>query len=190
MSLIASSSEPEWVRDVLSFWFEDLKSDQWFKADVAVDGRIGARFGVLHDEVVTAFDAVVATKSAHRALATVIVLDQFSRNMFRATPRAFATDVLALTTAHDAVTLLLDRKLSSNEKLFLYLPFEHSEAMADQERAVALIGGLGDEEYTGYAEAHRDIIARFGRFPHRNAVLGRASTAEEIAFLQQPGSSF
>ena len=190
MAEIASSSEPAWIEQVLSFWFGELTPAQWFKSDASVDASICARFGATYDEVATTVDTVAATSSARRAVATVIVLDQFPRNMFRATPRAFATDVHALAAAREAVALQLDRGLSSNEKLFLYLPFEHSEVMSDQERAVALIGGLGDAEYLKYAEAHRTIIARFGRFPHRNAILGRASTAEEIAFLQQPGSSF
>jgi uncharacterized protein (DUF924 family) len=190
MPVIAPSSEPPWVDQVLSFWFTEMTPAQWFKSDAAVDASICARFAAFRDEVAATFDVTAATSSARRSLATVIVLDQFPRNMFRATPRAFATDVHALAIARDAVALQLDRGLSLNEKLFLYLPFEHSEAMADQERAVALIGSLGNAEYLRYAEAHRDIISRFGRFPHRNAILGRSSTAEEMAFLQQPGSSF
>jgi uncharacterized protein (DUF924 family) len=123
-------------------------------------------------------------------LATVIVLDQFSRNLHRDDARAFAADPQARTLARRALELGVDRGLAPAERLFLYLPFEHSEDLADQQLAVQLVTGLGDAGWTRYAEAHRDIIARFGRFPHRNAVLGRATTPEEEAFLREPMSRF
>ena len=183
-------SDPAWVDGVLAFWFEDLQPSHWFQSDALLDARIRERFLTVYQDVARDCDTAAATKSAPRALATVIVLDQCSRNMFRGTPQAFATDALALAVARDAVAAALDVPLTLHQRLFLYLPFEHSEALVDQHRAVALIGALGDTEYTRYAEAHRAIIARFGRFPHRNAQLGRASTPDEIDFLRQPGSSF
>src|SRR5690606_3872859 len=125
-----------------------------------------------------------------RALAPLIVLDQFSRNMFRGSSKAFAADHIALAVARAAVDASLDTQLDPAARLFVYLPFEHSEDMADQNRSVALIAALGNAEWDRYAIAHRDIIERFGRFPHRNEALSRASTDEEVAFLTQPGSSF
>jgi uncharacterized protein (DUF924 family) len=123
-------------------------------------------------------------------LAAVIVLDQFSRNMFRGSPKAFAADPVARDIARGAVERSYDQGFDVHGRAFFYLPFEHSEHLPDQEKSVALFTPLGNESYTQYAIAHRDIIARFGRFPHRNTVLSRASTAEELEFLTQPGSSF
>jgi uncharacterized protein (DUF924 family) len=124
------------------------------------------------------------------ALATLIVLDQFSRNMFRGSAKAFAADGSALALPRAAVDAGLDRQLDTEARLFIYLPFEHSEDLRDQTRSVELIAALDNPEWDRYAIAHRDIIERFGRFPHRNEALGRASTDEETAFLEQPGSSF
>jgi uncharacterized protein (DUF924 family) len=132
-----------------------------------------------------------ALSSPEQALATVIVLDQFPRNMFRGSPRAFAADPLALGVAREAVARGIDTRVGPIERrVFFYLPFEHSEDLADQNRSVELMRTLGDPEFDKYADAHRVIIERFGRFPHRNAVLGRISTPEEIAFLNGPNSSF
>jgi uncharacterized protein (DUF924 family) len=128
--------------------------------------------------------------NANIALAAVIVLDQFSRNMFRGTPRAFASDGRAFNLADVAIAKGFSEVLNPDGRLFLYLPFEHCENIEAQHRSVALISALGDSDLTKYAEAHRDIIVRFGRFPHRNTILGRTSTAEEIEFLKSPGSSF
>jgi uncharacterized protein (DUF924 family) len=181
--------EPSWVRDVLRFWFDDLGRSSWFVKDASIDTQIRTRFLPLIDQLAAApVDEALA--SADQALANVIVLDQFSRNVFRDTPRAFATDAQALAVARGAIDRGLDRELPPERRVFLYLPFEHSEQLADQHRCVDLISALGDDEYTRYAHAHRDVIARFGRFPHRNAILSRASTPEEEAFLQQPGSRF
>jgi uncharacterized protein (DUF924 family) len=119
------------------------------------------------------------------------MLDQFPRNVFRGKPAAFSTDRVALDLAKSAVERGYDRELKTiHEKLFLFLPYEHSENLADQTKSVELISKLGDEEYTRYAEAHRAVIERFGRFPHRNEILGRSSTAAELEFLKQPGSTF
>ena len=133
-------------------------------------------------------DALLA--DAKTALAAVIVLDQFSRNMFRGTGGAFANDAKALAIAQKAIARGFGVSLSNDEQLFLYLPFEHQENVDAQARSVELISALGDPELTKYARAHKDVIDRFGRFPHRNAILGRTSTAEELEFLKGPGSSF
>jgi uncharacterized protein (DUF924 family) len=124
------------------------------------------------------------------ALAAVIVLDQFSRNMYRATPSAFGNDAKALAIAQKAIAKSFAGALSSDEQLFLYLPFEHQENVDAQARSVELISALGDAELTNYAQAHKAVIDRFGRFPRRNAILGRTSTAEELEFLMGQGSSF
>jgi uncharacterized protein (DUF924 family) len=127
---------------------------------------------------------------AKTALAAVIVLDQFSRNMFRSTPSAFANDAKALDIVQKALAKGFAEKLSTEEQLFLYLPFEHQENIDAQARSVELISALGDPELTKYAQAHKNVIDQFGRFPHRNVILGRISTAEELEFLKEPGSSF
>jgi uncharacterized protein (DUF924 family) len=183
------TSMPAWVSDVLQFWFAELNAEQWFKRDASVDERIRARFLSAHEHVSTTPNEELLAHS-HTALAAVIVLDQFSRNMFRGDPRSFASDAKALAIADAAIGKGYLGELSKDERLFLYLPFEHCEDHAQQARCVQLMSELGDPELTRYAVAHRDIIERFGRFPHRNAILGRASTAEEIEFLKQPGSSF
>jgi len=183
-----AADEP-WVDEVLAFWFEELAPEAWFRKSDGIDDLIRDRFLKIY-EAVAAMPASAAWTSARRALATIIVLDQFPRNMFRGTPRAFATDHTARDVALGAVERGFDRSFDIHGRAFMYLPFEHSEDLADQERSVALFTPLGDETYTHYAIAHRDIIARFGRFPHRNAVLGRPSTTEEQAFLLQPGSGF
>jgi uncharacterized protein (DUF924 family) len=184
-----SAASEEWIGDVIGFWFEELGRPRWFVKNDAVDAAIRDRFLVLY-EVLSTWPAVDALASAERALATVLVLDQFPRNLFRDTAQAFATDELARAVARGALAEGLDRELPPDRRIFLYLPFEHSEAKADQARAVALISALGEEEYTRYALAHKAVIDRFGRFPHRNAVLGRPSTPEEEDFLKEPGSSF
>jgi uncharacterized protein (DUF924 family) len=187
--MTTSPAEPPWVGDVLRFWFDELGRKQWFVKDDAIDAAIRERFSALIDELsVSAIEDAVS--SPDRALASVIALDQFPRNIYRATPRAFEYDDLARAIAKLAVALGLDHRISAERRVFLYLPFEHSEAIADQYRSVELISSIGDEEYTRFAQAHCDVVARFGRFPHRNAILGRASSDEEIAFLDQPGSSF
>ena len=181
---------------VLSFWFDDVAGEDfetrkeiWFGKNAGFDADIQKRFGPLRADA-AAGKLTDWERSARGALALVIVLDQFPRNIFRGTPRAFATDAMALATAKRAIESGFDRRLRPVERLFLYLPFEHAESLADQERSVALSKTLDDAGSLDYAERHRAIIARFGRFPHRNAILGRASTPEEIAFLAEPGSSF
>jgi uncharacterized protein (DUF924 family) len=182
--------------EVLEFWFGEprgARRRQWFEKDPAFDAQIRARFLPLH-EALALGDPAYWLDDAQRCLARIVVLDQFPRNMFRGSPRAFATDPLALQAAHHALAQGYDRRLLPVERMFVYLPFEHSEALAHQERACELCQPLAafaeTHDIYRYALAHRDIIARFGRFPHRNAILGRASTPEELEFLTQPGSSF
>ena len=124
------------------------------------------------------------------ALAHCLLLDQLPRNLFRGSLRAFASDGKALALAKAAVTRGLDMQVAPIRRTFLYLPFEHSEVLADQDRSVELFTALGDADTLKFAQAHYDIVARFGRFPHRNAILGRPSTPEELAFLATPGSGF
>ena len=182
--------------DVLAFWFDPLPHaarDAWFRKDPAFDAEIRARFGSTV-EAALGGEMREWTSTPHGALARVLLLDQFTRNMFRDTPRAFAGDPQALAMATAAVDAGHDRALDRFERSFLYLPFEHAEDSAAQERSLALFGGLaaetGDRGTLEWAEKHAAIIRRFGRYPHRNAILGRASTPDEIAFLRQPGSSF
>lgn len=179
----------EWVGDVLGFWFEELGRKAWFRKDEGVDQTIRTRFLPLL-ETLASRPAEEALTGCERALATVLVLDQFPRNLFRDSPRAFATDALARDIADGAMARCLDKELDADHRVLLYLPFEHSEGADEQARAVALISAIGDPEFERYALAHKAVVDRFGRFPHRNAVLGRASTPEEEAFLKEPGSSF
>jgi uncharacterized protein (DUF924 family) len=157
--------------------------------DPAFDAAIRERFLPLHEALVSRPDDELVA-DARTALAAVIALDQMSRNMFRGTARAFATDPKALRLAQAAVARGFDSGLSKDRRQFLYLPFEHCEDQKAQTRCVELMASLGDPELTKWAEAHKAVIDRFGRFPHRNAVLGRPSTPEEAEFLKQPGSSF
>jgi uncharacterized protein (DUF924 family) len=179
----------DWVDDVLRFWFEETGPKQWFEKSDALDAEVRRRFLELH-ETLTARPSHALLADARMALAAIVVLDQMSRNMFRANPRAFAADSKALGLADAAIAQGFDSGMTKDERMFLYLPFEHAESREAQARSVALMAGLGDPELTKYAEMHKIIIDRFGRFPHRNAVLGRPSTPEEIEFLKQPGSSF
>ncbi|MCX7166246.1 MAG: DUF924 domain-containing protein [Rhodocyclales bacterium] len=189
------------VRAVLDFWF--LTPDhpghgqyrtEWFRKDEGFDTAIRERFA---PSVEAALASTPGPDPDEAILARILQLDQFTRNIFRDTPRAFAGDAQALQVAETLVTAGRDKNLTPWQRWFAYLPFEHSEVLLDQERAVALFAGLRremqheafDSAYD-YALRHREVIARFGRFPHRNAILGRESTPEEIEFLKQPGSSF
>ncbi len=176
--------------EVLAFWFEDCAPDQWFTRDGAFDDAIRRRFAALCGRAAGgALDDWQDT--AEGALALVILLDQFPRNMFRDDPRAFATDGQARAVARTAIERGLDAELSETQRKFLYMPFQHSEDLADQRLSVRLVAEqCSDEKTLDYARQHLEVIERFGRFPHRNAVLGRESSPEEIAFLQQPGASF
>ena len=171
--------------DVLAFW-RAAGPDKWFKKDAAFDTEIASRFSALWRDAAagTLADWEAAPEPA---LSLVLVLDQFPRNMFRSKADAFATDPLARGVAERAIARGFDQKVPASERLFFYLPFEHSESLADQERAIALIGTLGNPDLSRWAELHADVIRRFGRFPHRNSTLGRASTGEEQAFLDAGG---
>ena len=181
---------------VLEFWFGEapgVARAEWFRKDPAFDAEIRRRFGELHARAARrGMEAWRASPEPNLAL--VIVLDQFSRNLYRDDARAFAQDAYALECAVDAIGRKDDLGLLPVQRQFLYLPFEHSESLDDQEKGLELMRSLEAFEATrGVAEwaaRHRDIVARFGRFPHRNAALGRASTPEEIEFLKQPGSGF
>jgi len=171
--------------EVLKFWFErDRKA--WFEKDPAFDAEIRQRF-LPHYELGAAGKLGSWKQAPASCLALVVLLDQFARNMFRDSARAFAADALA----RDAARTILDRgwdlAMTPEERMFAYLPFEHSEALQDQELSLKLFEGNANFEW---ARKHWEIIRRFGRFPHRNAALGRESTSEEIQFLRQPGSSF
>jgi uncharacterized protein (DUF924 family) len=183
-----SSRSPTWVADVLRFWFEEVTPEQWFKKDEAFDSRVRRRFAALHVDVV-ALPMEACLGNADTALAALVVLDQFSRNMFRGTPAAFACDPKALVLAETAIARGFDQGLPAARQQFLYLPYEHAEDRDAQARGVALFAPLGPD-YLRWVEAHKAIIDRFGRFPHRNAILGRTSTPEEVAFLAGPDSSF
>jgi len=169
--------------DVLTFWFEETKPEQHFKKDGVFDARIKQRF-------LPAYWAAVRgelsdwRETPEGRLAEIIVLDQFSRNMFRDDPQAFAHDPLALALAQEAVRTGDDLKLDPRMRRFLYLPYEHSESRKVHAVAQALFERLGDAEALKYELAHKEIIDRFGRYPHRNAVLGRASTDEERVFMK------
>ena len=167
-----------WQDDVLGFWFA-LTNEQWWKADPALDAEIRERFiGLWEKERENLPEAFLG--SARDAVAAVILFDQFPRNMFRGHADQFSTDPLALAIAKGAVDRGLDDAMSPAERGFLYMPFQHSEDMGDQKRSLALFTALGDDYQLGYAKKHHDVVARFGRFPHRNPILGRAPRPAEI----------
>ena len=173
------------ANDVLAFWL-GAGPKKWFTKDAAFDAEIAARF--LPTYVAAAAGSLSDWEAkAESALALVIVLDQFPRNMFRGSARAFAADPIARAVADRAIARGFDQDTKLSLRSFYYLPFEHSEVLADQERCVALCRATGDADMLKWAELHADIIRRFGRFPHRNAVLGRATTAAEQAFLDSGG---
>lgn len=169
------------AEEVLGFWFSGSDRDpRWFAKDFAFDAQVRERFLPLHEQ--GASGALAHWLEAPRgSLALVILLDQFPRNMFRGHAEQFATDQLALQIAHGAVDRDFDGALQPDERAFLYMPFQHSERIEDQKRSLLLFNRLGDERFLPFARKHHDVIARFGRFPHRNAMLGRAPRPDEIA---------
>ncbi|MDB5820065.1 MAG: rane protein [Rhizobacter sp.] len=207
---------PSAAADVLDFWFGPNDSQlyrtirpEWFKKDDTFDELIRERFGSLVERALiggghASANALRDWTAPPAMLARIVLLDQFTRNVFRNTARAFAGDAQALSLARAMVALKNDRALPPIQRSFVYLPFEHSETMADQDESVRLFSQVALEaEQTAvaeqalafrsnldYAHRHRAVIARFGRFPHRNVILGRTSTAEEVEFLKQPGSGF
>jgi uncharacterized protein (DUF924 family) len=170
---------------VLAFWRE-AGPKTWFKKDAAFDAAITARFlATWHAAAAGRLTAWEGT--AESALALILVLDQFPRNMFRGDARSFATDARAREVAERAIARGFDQSAPAAERVFFYLPFEHSEDVADQDRCVALVRAMGDADLLKWAELHADIIRRFGRFPHRNSALGRTSTPAEQTFLDGGG---
>lgn len=189
------------IDSVLTFWFEELKPAQWWQKNKSLDNKISHRFGELHAAAVVG-ELFEWRDTPEGRLAEIIVLDQFSRNIHRDKSQAFAADGMALVLAQEAITAGAEQALSSQQRVFLYMPFMHSESVKIHEVAQVLFTKNADPsqgsngELVGavssskYQTAHRAIIQRFGRYPHRNDILGRASTEEEQAFLKQPGSSF
>ncbi|ATX77633.1 MULTISPECIES: DUF924 family protein [Reinekea] len=175
--------------DVLFFWFNDIKPAQWWVKDLDFDRLIERRFSALHEQAIRC-ELFAWRASAKGRLAEIIVLDQFSRNMFRDTPKAFGSDPLALALAQEAVALGVHNDLTEMERSFMIMPFMHSESLIVHDAALTLFIANGIPESLNSARRHRAIIEQFGRYPHRNLILGRASTPEELEFLTQPGSSF
>ena len=176
-------------KTILNFWFEELTPAQWWRVDTELDGVIRQRFGDLH-RAASAGELFEWRVLPEGRLAEVIVLDQLSRNMYRGTPLAFACDPTALVLAQEAVRVGADLALESRQRAFLYMPYMHSESAAIHRVAARLFATQAPEENHKAELQHKAIIDRFGRYPHRNKILGRESTADEVAFLQLPGSSF
>ena len=174
---------------VLDFWFHQLESKDWFVSNPEIDEQIRTQFGELLKSAAQA-ELYTWRTSPQGRLAEIIVLDQFSRNIYRNTPQAFSQDPLALALAQEAVQLGIDQALSPIERAFLYMPYMHSESSLIHQQAVKLFQQPGLENNYEFELQHQAIIERFGRYPHRNAILNRESSAEEIEFLSQPGSSF
>ncbi len=177
------------IDELLDFWFAEEAKARWYASTDAFDERCRQRFG---DLAAKAADGELAhwEENADGALAVCLLLDQMPRNLFRGTPKAFANDPKAVAVAERAIERGFDQELDIERRKFLYLPFMHSEALADQERSVAISKALNDESALHWAIDHADIIRRFGRFPHRNPVLGRTSTPEEEAYLADGAKSY
>lgn len=177
------------AKDILHFWFDELTAKQHFVKDAALDEMIRTRFGITLEAAARC--ELFAWRTTHSGrLAEIIVLDQFSRNVFRDKPQAFAQDALALALAQELVASGQDQLLSTAERRFAYMPYMHSESTLIHAQAVPLFSQPGLEDALSYELRHKAIVDRFGRYPHRNAVLGRVSSGEETAFLNQAGSSF
>ena len=176
-------------REILKFWFEEIEPPQWWKKDENLDRLITGRFADIHRRA-TLCELYEWRADARGRLAEVIVLDQFSRNMFRNSPLSFAQDALALALAQEAISVGADKSLSQAGRSFLYMPFMHSESLQIHQAATGLFRDNGNQSSFDFELKHKAIIQRFGRYPHRNSILGRKSTDEEIEFLKQPGSGF
>ena len=176
-------------QSILHFWFEELTAKQHFVKDAVLDETIRTRFGDTL-EAAARCELFAWRVNAEGRLAEILVLDQFSRNVYRDTPRAFAQDALALVLAQELVASTQDRSLPEAQRVFAYMPYMHSESALVHTQAVVLFTQLGIQDNLDFELRHKAIIDRFGRYPHRNAILGRASSAEELAFLAEPGSSF
>lgn len=176
-------------QEVINFWFKEIEPARWWVKDITFDREITKRFFEMHQSA-RQCELVHWRKTALGRLAEIIVLDQFSRNMYRDTPQAFAYDGIALALAQEAIALGADKTFNSIEKSFLYMPFMHSESLVIHKKAVALYQANGIASNVEFELKHKEIIERFGRYPHRNIILNRESTDEEVKFLSQANSSF
>lgn len=176
-------------KNVLQFWFEEIAPEQWWNGDAELDRLIVERFAALHDRA-TRSELYEWRAEPRGRLAEVIVLDQLSRNIYRGDRRAFAADTMALALAQEAVAAKADLALPAVERAFLYMPYMHSESRLIHEVAVRLFKTTEPASNYDFELRHKAIIDRYGRYPHRNAILGRVSTEDELAFLAEPGSSF
>jgi len=176
-------------QQVIDFWFKEIDPERWWIKDTIFDAEVAAKFEAAH---IAARQCELASwrTTAKGRLAEIIMLDQFSRNMYRDTPQAFLYDGIALALAQEAISVGADKALEPLEKSFLYMPFMHSESLAIHQDAVALYTANGIASNLEFEIKHKEIIERFGRYPHRNSILNRNSTPEEINFLTQPNSSF
>lgn len=177
------------AQDVLKFWFNEIDKALWFRKDADFDRLLLERFGQTHEQAAQG-ELAGWRATAQGRLAEIIILDQFSRNLFRDSAKAFAQDGMALVLAQEAIRIGADADLTPQERVFLYMPYMHSESAIIHEIAVDLFARNSIPSNLDYELKHKAIIDRFGRYPHRNAILGRESTADELAFLAQPGSSF
>ena len=176
-------------QEVIDFWFKEIEPARWWVKELSFDKEITKRFFEIHKSAKQC-ELVHWRKTASGRLAEIIVLDQFSRNMYRDTPQAFAYDGIALALAQEAIALGADKTLEPIENSFLYMPFMHSESIVIHKKALALYQANGIVSNVEFEGKHKDIIERFGRYPHRNIILNRESTDEEVEFLSQPNSSF
>ena len=174
---------------VLDFWFDEIKPKQWWVKDAPFDQLIRDRFATVHEQAIRC-ELFPWRENAFGRLAEIIVLDQFSRNMFRDSPDAFSADGLALVLAQEAVSSGADMNLTQAQRNFLYMPYMHSESLVVHDVAIELFRKNGSASALDYELKHKKIIEMFGRYPHRNDILGRESTPEELEFLKQPGSGF
>lgn len=177
------------LQDVLKFWFEEIEPAMWWKVDPGFDEQIRLRFSALLQQA-SVGELFAWRTTAKGRLAEIIVLDQFSRNIYRNTPQSFAQDPMALVLSQEAVAQGVHKELSSNERVFLLLPYMHSESPKIHLDAEALFREFTPSDNYNFELRHKAIVDRFGRYPHRNKTLSRTSTAEELEFLKQPGSSF
>ena len=177
------------LNEVLNFWFKEISPTQWFNKDEQLDKQINRRFTEVHNAAKSG--ELSEWRHSHLGrLAEIIILDQFSRNIFRHTGQAFEQDALALVLAQEAIFNKADKAMTDQQKSFLYMPFMHSESKLIHKQAVRLFSQSGLEYNLEFELKHKVIIDRFGRYPHRNKILNRESTQEELAFLQEPNSSF
>ena len=175
--------------DILKFWFDEIDPSQWWAKDDNFDRLLAERFSAVHARA-TRCELFEWRVNAKGRLAEIIILDQFSRNMYRDLPSAFANDSLALALSQEAISAGVENQLTAKERNFLYMPFMHSESLKIHEAAIELFKKNGIKKSLDFEVKHKLIIERFGRYPHRNSILGRTSTVEEIEFLKTPGSGF